>query len=74
MSATTSLPPYSENVIPGLIGSSTVFLVLALIAFALRVYIRLRPCLRWGWDDWAMTLSVVGQINTSCICTTNKAF
>jgi hypothetical protein len=62
---TQPLPPMSDDRLTGVLSVSTTFLVLALITFGLRVYTRLRPHVRWGWDDWVMTLAMVSRINTT---------
>lgn len=46
---------------PQQIAAVSVFLPLALIAVAVRMWIRTRMIRNVGWDDWMMILALVGS-------------
>jgi hypothetical protein len=53
------LPPFSDTVLPKVLGTLTTFLCLAIIIYSLRILSRLRVYREIGLDDYAISIALV---------------
>ena len=51
-------PLINESKTPAIISTAVVFGALALTAVVTRLYARKLSCTKYGWDDWAIIISL----------------